>query len=55
MRYLRYIMRLLKEFFAIARQNRVWWIMPLIVILLLIALLVVVGQVGGPMFIYTVY
>ncbi|NLE67024.1 MAG: hypothetical protein GX608_06335 [Lentisphaerae bacterium] len=55
MRYVKYLWRLLKEFFAFARQNKAWWIIPLVVILLLMALFVVAGQVAGPMFIYTVY
>ena len=55
MRYAKYLLRLLKEFFAFARQNKAWWIIPLVVILLLMALFVVAGQVAGPMFIYTVY
>ena len=51
MRYVKYLWRLLKEFFAFARQNKAWWIIPLVVILLLMALFVVAGQVAGPMFI----
>lgn len=55
MRYIKYLWRLIREFFAFARQNKVWWIIPLVVILLLIALFVATGQFAGPLFIYTVY
>jgi hypothetical protein len=36
MRTLRYIGRLIGEFFSFAWQNKAWWIIPIILILLLL-------------------
>lgn len=54
MRFLRYLGRLLREFWGFAVQNKAWWIIPMILVLLLLALLVVVGQTTTP-FIYTLF
>lgn len=51
MMFLRYLRRLLGEFFGFAMQNKAWWIIPLILCLLLIAALVISGGVVAP-FIY---
>ncbi len=46
--------KLLREFLGFAREKRVYWIVPLVVVLGLTALLVVAGQTAAPM-IYTLF
>ncbi|MDD2236791.1 MAG: DUF5989 family protein [Kiritimatiellae bacterium] len=54
MRFLRHLIRLLKEFGLFAWHNKAWWIIPIIVVLLLIGGLVFIGQASAP-FIYTLF
>lgn len=54
MRLARHLGRLLKEFFGFAWQNKVWWIVPMVLMLLLIALLITTTQTAAP-FIYTLF
>ena len=54
MRFLRHLATLLREVWAFARQNRAWWLVPLIVLLLAVALLVVGVSTISP-FIYTLF
>ena len=54
MRSLRYLGRLILEFFAFARENKVWWLIPIIIVLLLMGILIVAGQSVAP-FIYTLF
>jgi len=54
MLFLRYLWRLLKEFFGFAWHNKAWWIIPIVIVLLLMALLIVLGQTTAP-FIYTLF
>ncbi|MDD5483503.1 MAG: DUF5989 family protein [Kiritimatiellae bacterium] len=54
MRFLKYLGRLLKEFFGFAWHNKAWWIIPVIIVLLLMAMLIVLGQTTAP-FIYTLF
>lgn len=49
-----YAGRLFKDFVGFARQNRAWWIVPMVVVLVLAGLLVFAGQTGAP-FIYTLF
>ena len=49
-----YTGKLLREFLGFARARRVYWIVPLVVVLGLAALLVVAGQTAAPM-IYTLF
>jgi hypothetical protein len=51
---LRHAGRLLGEFWAFARANKAWWIVPLAIVLLLVGILIVAGQTVAP-FIYTVF
>ena len=51
---LRYSAKLLREFVGFARENRVYWIVPLMLVLGLTALLVATGQATAPM-IYTLF
>lgn len=54
MRKLGYVGRLFKEFWQFARTHKVYWIVPLIVVLGLVVLLVVTSQSAAP-FIYTLF
>ncbi len=46
--------KLLKEIWSFARQNKVYWVIPLVLVLLLATLIVVSAQSTAP-FIYTLY
>jgi len=52
--FLRHLGRLLGEAVEFAWHNKVWWIVPMLVVLLLMALLVFAGQSAAP-FIYTLF
>lgn len=54
MRRVSYLGSLLGEFWQFARQHKVWWVVPLIVILGLVVLLVVTSQSAAP-FLYTLF
>ena len=54
MRFLKHLLRLLKEFGQFAWHNKAWWIIPVVLVLLLLALLIVSGQTVAP-FIYTLF
>ena len=54
MRFLKYLVRLLREFFGFAWQNKAWWIIPIVLVLLLMVLLIFTGQSTAP-FIYTLF
>lgn len=54
MLFIRYLLRLCKEFVGFAWHNKAWWIIPIFVILLLMAMLIVLGQTTAP-FIYTLF
>ncbi len=54
MRTFRHLFRLLAEFWGFARENRAWWIIPIILILLLLIALVVIGSGVAP-FIYPIF
>jgi hypothetical protein len=54
MRFLKHLLLLLREFAGFARDNKAWWIVPLVLVLLLLALFVLTGQAVAP-FIYTLF
>ena len=54
MRFLRHLGRLMGELFGLARRHKIWWIIPLVVLLLLVALVIVASQGNAP-FIYTIF
>jgi uncharacterized integral membrane protein len=54
MRTLKYIGRLLGEFFGFAWQNKAWWIIPIILVLLILTVFIVTGTSVAP-FIYTLF
>jgi len=45
----------LKEFVGFLRQNKKWWLFPIVVVLLLFGLLIVLGATGAAPFIYTLF
>jgi hypothetical protein len=45
----------LGEFWRFLRENRKWWLVPIVVTLLLVALLVVVAGSGAGPLVYTVF
>ncbi|NRA00211.1 MAG: hypothetical protein HRU01_27295 [Myxococcales bacterium] len=46
--------KLLKQFSQFARENRMYWLIPLMIVLGVAALLVVAGQTAAPL-IYTLF
>ena len=51
---LSYARKLLKEFVLFARQNKVYWVLPL-VLLLLAAAAIIVGSTSVAPFVYTLF
>ena len=51
---LRHLGRLFKELTVFSVVNRVWWPLPLVLLLMVMALLVAIGQTAVP-FIYTLF
>lgn len=54
MRVLKHLLALLKETFSFARDHKIWWIAPLLIILLLITFFIVAGSAVAP-FIYPLF
>jgi len=54
MRLLRYALQLLRSLLTFAKENKAWWIVPLVVILALLTLILSAGQASTP-FIYTFF
>ncbi|MCB1182713.1 hypothetical protein KDM41_04715 [bacterium] len=54
MNRLSYIGRFFGELFAFARQNKAWWIVPMVIVLLVLGSLIFTGQAVAP-FIYTLF
>jgi hypothetical protein len=52
---LRHSFRLANEFLAYAVVNRVWWIVPLVVLLGVVAIAVTVTQAAAPYTLYTLF
>ncbi|MFH1462802.1 MAG: DUF5989 family protein [Pseudomonadota bacterium] len=49
MRFLRHLLRLVRDLFAFAWQEKVWWMVPMVLGLLGLALLVVGTQAATPL------
>ena len=49
-----YTWKLLREILGFARENKIYWIVPLVILLGLAAVLVGVGQAGAPL-LYTLF
>lgn len=54
MRFLHHLGRLLAELWAFARENKAWWIVPVVLVLLVMAALLVTVSGVSP-FIYTLF
>ncbi len=48
MRFLRHLFRLVGEFIGFAWHNKVWWIVPIVLVLFLMAALLLVTEVTLP-------
>jgi hypothetical protein len=46
---------LLRELFMFLRENKKWWLAPIVISLLLLGLLVLLGGSGAAPFIYTLF
>jgi Family of unknown function (DUF5989) len=46
---------LVGEFVTFLRQNKKWWIAPIVISILLLGLLVILGGTGAAPFIYTLF
>jgi len=51
---IRYSSKLFREFVGFARENRAYWIIPLVLVLLLAAAVIVSGQTVAPL-LYTLF
>jgi hypothetical protein len=49
-----YAFKLLREIWGFARENKVYWIVPLVILLGLAALMIGVGQASAPL-LYTLF
>lgn len=54
MQFIKHLFSLLGEVFQFAWKNKVWWIVPVVLVFLGIGLLIVVGETAAP-FIYTLF
>lgn len=43
------------EFFAFLRENKKWWLLPVVVVLMLFGVLVFLAGTGAAPFIYTLF
>jgi hypothetical protein len=48
------LLRLLKDLVRFAWENKIWWIVPMVLVLLVLGLLIFAGQTVAP-FIYTLF
>ncbi len=46
---------LVAEFVAFLRENRKWWLAPILVVLLLFGILILLASTGAAPFIYTLF
>ena len=54
MDFFRHFVGLMKNLLGFARQNKVWWIVPLVIILLILTVVMIASQAIAP-FIYTLF
>jgi len=54
MRIFRHLTRFIREILLFAWQNKVWWIVPIVLILLVLTLVIAVGSSVAP-FIYPLF
>lgn len=46
---------LLRELVDFLRDNKKWWLVPIVAVLLIVALLIALGSTGAAPFIYTLF
>lgn len=46
---------LVKEFIAFLRDNKKWWLLPILIVLLMLGLLIVLSGSAAAPFIYTLF
>lgn len=46
---------LVQEFFLFIRENKKWWLIPILLVLALVGALVILGSTGAAPFIYTLF
>ncbi len=46
---------LLREYVAFLKQNKKWWLLPILIALLLVTVLIVLGSTAAAPFIYTLF
>jgi hypothetical protein len=46
---------LLREFWDFLKQNKKWWLLPVIVVLALVGTLIILGGTAAAPFIYTIF
>ena len=46
---------LVQEFIAFVKENKKWWMIPILLVISLVGLLVVLGSTGAAPFIYTLF
>ncbi len=51
----RHFARLVRDLIGFAVLNRVWWLIPVMVVLAVITIFIVVGQAAAPYTLYTVF
>jgi hypothetical protein len=44
-----------REYFEFLRQNKKWWLLPIILVLLVLSLLMLLSATGAAPFIYTLF
>ena len=54
MLFLKHLVRLIQDVARFAWENKIWWIIPMVLVLLLLGLLIFAGQAAAP-FIYTLF
>lgn len=54
MRFLKHLFRLFADLAVFAWQNKIWWLVPMVLVLLLLGVLIFAGQTVAP-FIYTLF
>lgn len=48
-------MSIAQEFFLFLRENKLWWMMPIAIILGLLILIIILGQGSGGVFVYSFF
>jgi hypothetical protein len=45
----------LREFFGFLKQNKKWWLLPIVIVFILLGLLILMGNTVLAPFIYTIF